>query len=76
MPTGYKMRSIVTTLVILLVTCASQFAPAWTTSLYIETKSFSVVFGVQKTFGVFPTTITFGGIFPNPSLALCKNLTN
>ena len=76
MASGYMMQSRVPILAILLISCAAQFAPSWTTSLYIETKSFSVVSGIQKTSGAFPATITFSGSFTNPSLALCKNPKN
>ena len=57
---------------VLFCTVHSQFAPTWTTSLYIEAKSFSIVTGTQKTSGTYTNTITFSGNFPTPSLALCN----
>lgn len=50
----------------------SQLAPMWTTTVNIETKSFSVVTGTQKTSGAFTNSITFSGIYPSPSIALCN----
>lgn len=67
-----KLVGICLILLLFATTVHSQFAPAWNISLYIEAKSFSVVASTQKSFGSYPTAVTFSGIYPIPSLALCN----
>jgi len=68
---GYKMLPRILCLVALSIACLTQFAPSWTTSLYIETKTFNVVSGTPTASGIYTNTINFRGVFPTPSLALC-----
>ena len=71
MTNKYVLR-IATVLALFITFANTQPAPTWTTSLYIEAKSFAVVTGTQKTSGTFTNVVTFSGNYPTPSLALCN----